>query len=85
MNLLEPNAVLLTQLTMAIYACFWVYAIFDLIKAEFRDPNQKLIWAIFLVCIPVIGTFMYLAMSRRLKVRDTLFSKSGKKFNFRRR
>ncbi len=85
MNLVEPNAMILTQIAFAIYGAFWIYAIVDLFRSEFRDRNQKLIWAMFLIFIPFIGTFMYLSMSRRLKVRKTLFSSDEKRINFRRK
>jgi len=85
MNLLEPNALIISQIALVIYAGFWIYALLDLIQAEFRDPNQKLIWALLLVFIPFIGTFMYLSTSRRLKVRKTLFNTQEKRINFRRK
>lgn len=58
---------LLWQLSGLIYLGFWVYALFDCLRNDFRDPNQKLIWVILIVFTPVIGTFLYLSMSRSMK------------------
>lgn len=46
----------------------WVYTIFDCLKSEFRGPNQKLIWVMIILLMPiVVGPVLYLGMSRRTK------------------
>lgn len=61
---------LIFQVTMLAYLGFWIYALIDMIRSDFKDPNQKLIWALLLLLIPFFGTFIYLSMSRRTKVRN---------------
>jgi hypothetical protein len=66
MDLIAPsNGLIFWQLTGLIYLGFWVYALIDCVKNEFRGPNQKLIWLILILFSPVIGTFLYLGMSKR--------------------
>lgn len=82
---LDSEYILLSNLTLLIYSGFWVYALIDMIKSDFRDKNQKLVWALLLIFIPVLGTFFYLSMSRRTKVSNRRFNPDfSKKINFRR-
>jgi hypothetical protein len=68
MDLITPGYdSLLWQLLGLTYFAFWVYALYDCVRNEFRGPNQKLIWVILILFAPVIGTFLYLSMSRRTK------------------
>ena len=60
---------LIWQLSGLVYIGFWVYALFDSLKSDFRGPNQKLIWIILILFAPMIDTFLYLSMSRRSKER----------------
>jgi hypothetical protein len=68
MDLISPGyGLLLWQLSFLIYLGFWVYALFDSLRSDFRGPHQKLIWVILIIFTPVIGTFLYLSISRRTK------------------
>ncbi len=70
MDLIAPNNVLLVvQLTSLVYLGFWVYALIDCVRNEFRGQHQKLIWVILILFAPVIGTFLYLSMGRRTRER----------------
>ncbi|WP_416377778.1 PLD nuclease N-terminal domain-containing protein [Algoriphagus sp. D3-2-R+10] len=44
-----------------------IYALVDLIRSDFREHHMKLIWALIILFIPYIGTFLYLSVSRRTK------------------
>ncbi|MDP2041374.1 MAG: PLD nuclease N-terminal domain-containing protein [Algoriphagus sp.] len=83
MDLITPgHGLLFWQLSGLFYLGFWVYALFDCVRNEFRGPNQKLIWIILLLFAPVIGTFLYLSMSRSSKEKrrfDPDFNKVAKK------
>lgn len=68
MDLIIPGyGLILWQLSGLIYLAFWVYALVDCVKSEFRGLNQKLIWLILILFAPIIGTFLYLSMNRRTK------------------
>lgn len=72
MNLITPSSGLIywqlgTLVVLLGYLMFQVYALIDLLRTEFREAHMKLIWALIIIFVPVIGTFMYLAQSRRSK------------------
>lgn len=54
-------------LVMAGYFGFTIYALVDMIRSDFREHHMKLIWTMLILMVPVIGTFLYLSMSRRTK------------------
>jgi heme/copper-type cytochrome/quinol oxidase subunit 2 len=68
MDLIVPgNGILLWQLAWLSYLGFWVYALYDMIRSDFKKSQIKLIWAILIVFVPIMGTFLYLSMNRRTK------------------
>lgn len=68
MDLIVPrNGIILWQLSALLYLGFWVYAVIDMIRSDFKDSQTKLIWALLIVFVPIIGTFIYLSMNRRTK------------------
>lgn len=82
MELITPGyGLLIWQLSGLIYLGFWVYALFDCVRSDFRGPNQKLIWLILILFAPGIGTFLYLSMNRRTKERRTFQPDFCKKNN----
>lgn len=70
MDLIVPSqGLILWQLIMVAYLGFWMYALIDCLKNEFRGPNQKLIWVLLILFAPIMGTFLYLSMSQCSKVK----------------
>ncbi|WP_035467707.1 PLD nuclease N-terminal domain-containing protein [Algoriphagus mannitolivorans] len=68
MDLVSPGSGLIFwQLSGLVYFAFWAYALFDCVRNEFRTPNQKLIWLMLILFAPIVGTFLYLSMSKRAK------------------
>ncbi|WP_100628511.1 PLD nuclease N-terminal domain-containing protein [Algoriphagus formosus] len=49
------------------YAAFWLYAMIDLIKSDFRAHNEKLMWLLILLFTTPFGVFLYLALSKNHK------------------
>lgn len=49
----------------------WLWALIDLVKSEFPDKNMKLIWALIIIFIPLIGSIIYLVMGRKQKLPNT--------------
>ena len=48
-----------------------VWALIDLIKSEFADNIVKLIWALAIIFLPLLGPLLYLLIGRGQKVRLT--------------
>lgn len=70
MDLIVPgNGLFLWQFVGLVYLGFWVYALIDCLSNEFRGPHQKLIWILLILFAQIIGTFLYLSMSRSTKMK----------------
>jgi len=44
----------------------WIIALIDILKSEF-EGNNKIIWIILTVFIPLIGSILYLIIGRKQK------------------
>ncbi|OOG70668.1 PLDc N-terminal domain-containing protein [Algoriphagus sp. A40] len=65
---MTPNSgFVIWQLSGLVLLGFWVYALFDCVKSDFYGQNQKLIWMMPVLFAPVIGTFLYISMSKGSK------------------
>jgi len=75
MDLIEPgNGILLWQLAGLSYLGFWAFALIDMIRSDFKESHMKIIWAILIVFVPIMGTFLYLSMNRRTKKKYGRFN-----------
>lgn len=45
-----------------------IWAIIDLTKSNFEDNTNKVVWAVFIIFMPLIGAFVYLASGRTKRV-----------------
>lgn len=45
-----------------LYFVYWLTAIVDVIKSDFKDQNMKLIWIIVLIFANPIGPFVYFGL-----------------------
>ena len=54
---------------MALFA-FWVICILDIVKGEFRNSNDKLVWLLLVILVPALGTILYLLIGRKQKIDD---------------
>jgi hypothetical protein len=48
-------------------AILWIWAIIDLLKSNFENDTNKIIWALIIIFIPFIGAILYLALGRTQK------------------
>ncbi|MFC5191630.1 PLD nuclease N-terminal domain-containing protein [Algoriphagus aquatilis] len=70
MDLIIPGyGLMLWQLSGLLLIGLWVYTLFDCLRSEFVEPNQKLIWVILIVFVPFLGPLMYLGLSKKGKVK----------------
>ena len=86
MDLIIPGyGLILWQLSGLLLIGLWVYSIFDCLRSEFVEPNQKLIWVIVIIFVPFLGPLMYLGLSKKGKVKRSFqpdFNRlSSDKFN----
>ncbi|WP_236017314.1 PLD nuclease N-terminal domain-containing protein [Roseivirga sp. E12] len=43
-------------------------ALIDVIRSEFRGSNDKLIWVLVIILMPVIGSILYYFFGRKQKI-----------------
>jgi hypothetical protein len=43
----------------------WIVALVDVVKREFKEPNDKLIWVLVVCLTQFIGALIYLAVGRQ--------------------
>ena len=54
-------------LIIAFFVLMWVSAFVDILKNNFKK-NNKLIWIIVVVMIPIIGAILYFMIGRNQKI-----------------
>ena len=48
---------------------FWIIALIDILKSDFRDTNDKIIWALVVIFLPVIGSILYFLIGKSQKIQ----------------
>lgn len=83
MDLISPGEGLLfwqiSFLFCLIYLGFWAYALFDALSSEFKAPHSKFMWVLAILFAPVIGTFLYLSMTKNIRKDRRNFNPSFSK------
>lgn len=41
-----------------------IWALVDVIKSEFTKPNNKIVWVLIIVFMPILGSILYLIIGR---------------------
>ena len=47
----------------------WLWALIDLLRSNFKNSTEKLIWAVVIIFVPVLGALLYLLIGRSQKTR----------------
>jgi len=63
LNIGVPEMVL-----VLLYPVLVIYCLIDIIRSTFKDPSNKIIWAIVVILMPCLGSVLYLAIGRNGKV-----------------
>jgi len=45
----------------------WIYALVDVIRSEFKGENDKLIWLLLVILLPLVGTILYFTIGKDQK------------------
>lgn len=48
---------------------FWIIALIDILKSDFRDTNGKITWALVVIFLPVIGSILYFLIGKSQKIQ----------------
>ncbi|TYB75850.1 PLDc N-terminal domain-containing protein [Bizionia myxarmorum] len=55
------------QITLTLIIALWLYSLIDILKNSF-DKNDKIIWILVVILIPIIGSILYLFIGRKLNL-----------------
>ncbi len=50
-----------------VISVLWVYCIVDILRNDF-EGNEKLIWSLVVLFMPLLGSALYLVMGRQKKI-----------------
>ena len=45
-----------------------VFALVDVVRSEFRGPNDKIIWGIIIVLFNIVGALLYFIIGRNQRI-----------------
>ena len=46
----------------------WIIALVEVLKSEFKNSNDKLIWVLVILLFPIIGALLYFIIGRNQRV-----------------
>lgn len=46
----------------------WVLAIVEIVRSEFQDKTERLVWLLLVILLPLIGTILYLMIGRKQRL-----------------
>jgi hypothetical protein len=50
-----------------VFGGFWLWALIDLLKSEFENSSNKIIWLLVIILLPIIGSLLYLFVGKGQK------------------
>lgn len=45
----------------------WIFAIIDILKSNFKDSTNKIIWVLIVLLLPVLGSILYFIFAGQQK------------------
>lgn len=46
----------------------WIIALVDILKSNFKDSNNKILWVLVVILLPVIGSILYFIIEKNQKI-----------------
>ena len=71
------KTLIIVLIILALVIVFW--AIIDIAKSRFKNPNNRTIWLVVVLLLPILGSILYFQMKRTLTTKEPL--KFDPKFN----
>lgn len=61
----------LLLIILLMYIPFWLRVLANILKSEFKEPTNKIVWVMILIFLPIIGEILYESISpNQKKKRD---------------
>jgi TM2 domain-containing membrane protein YozV len=61
---------LIWQLLILVTIGLWIYCLIDILKSKF-EQNDKIVWVLVVVLLPILGSLLYLIIGRKKKLKLT--------------
>jgi hypothetical protein len=61
-------SIVMFTLFLLVPLALFIWALIDILKSEFKDANNRIIWLIVLLILPIIGAVIYLVVGTRQKI-----------------
>jgi hypothetical protein len=45
----------------------WIFALIDILKSNFKDSTNKIIWVLIVLLLPVLGSILYFIFAGQQK------------------
>jgi hypothetical protein len=55
------------QIILFVTLFFWLFCVIDVLRSSFNG-NDKLIWVLVLLFVPLLGPFLYLFIGRKKRI-----------------
>ena len=59
---------LLILVFFLIPAVLWIIALVDVLKSDFKDSINKLIWVLVIILFPIVGAIIYFMIGKKQKI-----------------
>lgn len=46
----------------------WIITLVDILKSNFKDSNNKILWVLVVILLPVIGSILYFIIGKNQKI-----------------
>lgn len=53
------------------FTVFWVLTIVEIVRSEFEPKNDRLIYLLLVILLPLIGSIIYYAIGRQTRVAES--------------
>jgi hypothetical protein len=74
MELLTPSfGLIFWTLFSLCWFLSWLIALVDILRNKFTNQNEKLIWLLVILFVPVLGPILYFVIGRKNKIKSNQF------------
>ncbi|WP_460560127.1 PLD nuclease N-terminal domain-containing protein [Ferruginibacter profundus] len=71
MELLQPEFNLVTwSIFILLILLFWLSALVNVLKSDFKDSVTKLIWVVVIIFLPMLGSLLFLFIGRVQRITN---------------
>ncbi|MBL0745460.1 PLDc N-terminal domain-containing protein [Chryseolinea lacunae] len=68
MDLLIPSLGVIILVLLVPFA-LWLWALIEIIRSDFKESSQKIIWLLVLIFLPFLGWLLYVIIGRGQRVK----------------